>query len=126
MARSNAPPLGSPVPTFRIAKTPTACARGITSSRSASNSGPSMCACESTNIFQLLQARAVRHVFSECRDHRPALFAVRRCDHHSLRFITAKLPRFEVSDHHYLAADQFLRFVILRNSGEHLPWLFLV
>jgi len=93
IARSNAPLCGSPVPTFRIAEMPAACARWMTSSRSASNSEPSMCACESTNIRSviraLLQTRAVRHVFRERSDHRPAFFAVRRRDHHSLRLIAA-------------------------------------
>src|SRR2546430_9315381 len=48
-ARSKAPLFGSPVPTLSIVVTPASRARAITSSRSASYSGPSMWQWESMN-----------------------------------------------------------------------------
>src|SRR6185369_3261577 len=125
IARSKASLCGLPVPTLRILLTPAARARSMTSSRSASNSGPSICACESMNIMSgLLQTRTIRHVFRKRSDHGPTFFSKRSGDNHSLRFKSSQLSRLQVRHDDHLATDQLFWFVVLRNSREHLPWFF--
>src|SRR5712692_2482130 len=52
----------------------------------------------------LFQSRPIRHIFRECGNHGPPFFTNRSSNNHSLRFIPAKLARFEVCHHDHLAA----------------------
>ena len=72
----------------------------------------------------LLQPRAVRHVFGKRGEHRPAFFTVRCGDDHSLRFKSAQLARLQIRYHYNLSTDEFFRFVVLSDPGQHLSWLF--
>src|SRR5258708_33634313 len=95
-----------------IRSMPASTARSITSSRSASKSELSRWQWESTST--LLQPRPNRHILEETGQHRlPGV--QRRGYDHSLRFDPAQFPRRVIRDDQYLAADQRLRLVGLRD-----------
>src|SRR5712691_9986961 len=74
----------------------------------------------STVPSRLLQSGPIRHIFRERGNHGPPFFTNRSSNNHSLRFIPAKLARFEVCHHDHLAAYKLLRFVVFSNAGKNL------
>src|SRR5260370_12651880 len=128
-----------PVPMARSVETPAARARSSIASRSSANCGTSMCGCESISSIAevllsrgaaccaptkkcLLQAGADFDVFvGEAGEDRAAFGAHGGGDDHAIGFHAAEFARREINDHGDFTANQFFRFVVLRDAGANLP-----